>query len=388
MKLCAMSTFCAGDRQLERLGRAAHREQKSAALDELPDLLGDVLLERRNVGEAEPLRRRRVLLQQVDEPGCVAIGQVELVQLPGEVLVVQMQPVVLRQIAVLDLVVVDRRVLDAGVLERERDGVVPRQRVGRRVDGDLRRLLERDRLHVARGDLGANLAELRVVDRLEGDAREARLAPQLGRVGEQERAAAIVQQPLGRRAGLDRVVREAVRLEVVLLGVVHRHEQALRARDCAERDDSNNAATTRARESRNRHRHHGVGGMALFARSSSRRACGTSALCGYVRIMCSRCVAAPGRVALAAQAGAPTRARPAAPRAYPCPGRECASRARSPASSFFSAASNLRRGQRAATSGRPASASAACDELRRGAGAVAVARARGTRGRSPARCRP
>ena len=44
----------------------------------------------------------------------------------------------------------------------------------------------------------ADLAELRVVDRLEGDARQARLAAQLRRIGEQERAAAIVEQPLGR----------------------------------------------------------------------------------------------------------------------------------------------------------------------------------------------
>ena len=103
----------AGDRQLERLGRAAHREQEPAALDELANLLGDVLLERRHVREAKPLRRRRVLLQQIDEPRRVAIAEVELVELAREVLVVQMQPVVLREIAALDLVVVDRRVVDA-----------------------------------------------------------------------------------------------------------------------------------------------------------------------------------------------------------------------------------------------------------------------------------
>ncbi len=74
----------------------------------------------------------------------------------------------------------------------------------------------------------ANLAELRVVDRLDGDAGEAGLTAQLRRVGEQERAAAIVEQPLGRRARLDRGVRQPVRLEVVLLRVVHRHEQPLR----------------------------------------------------------------------------------------------------------------------------------------------------------------
>ena len=93
-------------------------------------LLGDVLLERRHVGEAErasPSPRSFLLL---DEPRRVAIRDVELVELPREVFVEQVQPVVLREVAVLDLVVVDRRVLDAGVLERERHRVVPRQRSG------------------------------------------------------------------------------------------------------------------------------------------------------------------------------------------------------------------------------------------------------------------
>ena len=148
---------------------------------------GDVLLERGHVREAEALRRRRVLLQQVDEPGRVAVGEIELVELAGEVLVVQVQPVVLREIAVLDFVVPDRRVLDARVLERERDGVVPRRRVGRRVDGDLRRLLERHRFHVARRRSRARIwPSLRVVDRLDGDAGESRLATQLRRVARAE----------------------------------------------------------------------------------------------------------------------------------------------------------------------------------------------------------
>ena len=79
-------------------------------------------------------------------------------------------------------------------------------------------------------------------------------APQLRRVGEEERSAAIVQQPLGRRARLDRVVGQAVRLEMILLRVVHRNEQPLRARS---RRRTSNAQTER-RPTRDPAPRHGV----------------------------------------------------------------------------------------------------------------------------------
>jgi hypothetical protein len=85
---------------------------------------------------------------------------VKLVELPGEVLVVQMQPVVFAQIAALDFVIVYGRVFDPGILEREGDGVVPRWSVRWRVHSDPRRFLQRDRVHVAAGDLGADRTDL------------------------------------------------------------------------------------------------------------------------------------------------------------------------------------------------------------------------------------
>src|SRR5262245_32739335 len=91
----------ARDRELERLRRAAHREQKSAALHELTDLLGDILLEPGHVRIAELLREGGVLLKHVDEPRCVAVAQIKLVELAREILVVEMKPVVLREISLL-----------------------------------------------------------------------------------------------------------------------------------------------------------------------------------------------------------------------------------------------------------------------------------------------
>ena len=82
---------------------AALREEEPAAFHELTNLFGDVLLEPGHVRVAKSFGRRRVFLQKVDEPRRVAIGEIELVELAGEVLMVQMQPVVLREVAALDL---------------------------------------------------------------------------------------------------------------------------------------------------------------------------------------------------------------------------------------------------------------------------------------------
>src|SRR6185312_10414185 len=154
--------------------------------------------------------------------------------------------------------------------------------------GDLGCLLERYRLHVVGGNFGANSGDLGVVDRLDGDAGERGLTTQIGRVGQQERAAAIVEQPLGRRAGLDRVVGEAVRLEVILLRVVHRNEELLgqggrRAHGEQAGGDEQRApgrGAERLFELVQFIHAHYTDGVAALRASSSRRACGTSALCG------------------------------------------------------------------------------------------------------------
>ena len=136
----------------------------------------------------------------------------------------------------------------------------------------------------------ANLAEPRVVHRLDGDAREPRLTAKLRRVGEQERTAAIVQQPLGRRAGLDRVVRQPVRLEMILLRVVHRHEQPLRdarARRADRRSNSGDDARARSHETHHR-RSSWVGGIPLFDQTRARDAPAARARSADMRESCAR----------------------------------------------------------------------------------------------------
>jgi hypothetical protein len=166
------------------------------------------------------------------------------------------------------LLVVDARVLDAGVAQRQRHRVIPRRGVGRRVHGDARRLLERDGVHVAPRHLGPHGGHVGVAGGLDRHAVECRPPPQLGQVRKEEGAAAVVQQPLGLPPELQGAEDDAVRLEVVLLRVVHRHEQLLRPR------------RPRAGRAEDGEQEHREPPHAPPNASSARRACGTRALVG------------------------------------------------------------------------------------------------------------
>jgi hypothetical protein len=116
--------------------------------------------------------------------------------LSGEVFVMEVEPVVLRQIALEDFLVPQLGVGNVGVLERERHGIVPRRRVGRDVDGDLGRLLERDHFHVLVGDLRPDRGFLTTAHVLEGDPADVRLALGGRALLEQERSSPVVEEPL------------------------------------------------------------------------------------------------------------------------------------------------------------------------------------------------
>jgi len=70
----------------------------------------------------------------------------------------QVQPIIVPQGAVHHFRIPDLRELDAGVLQRHRHRIVPRRGIGRRIDGNLRRFLER---HGVTGAFAADSAFLR-----------------------------------------------------------------------------------------------------------------------------------------------------------------------------------------------------------------------------------
>lgn len=142
----------------------------------------------------------------------------------------EMQPVVVRQLAGEHFLVPDLVVRDLGVGQRQRDGVVPRLLVRRRVHRHARRLLQEDRVHVPLLDGAADLRFRSPVHLDEVHAHHRGAPAQQLQVRHQERAAAVVQQPLDVRALLQAPEREPVRLQMVALVQVHRHEDLVRGR--------------------------------------------------------------------------------------------------------------------------------------------------------------
>jgi hypothetical protein len=178
----------------------------------------------RDLGESVLLGQRLVLGDHAAVPVGRGERREELSVLPREIFVMQMNPVVLMELAVQNLGIPELRVRDLRVVERELDRVVPGRRARRHVDRDTRRRLELHDFHVVVGDLGDNLRHCGLIDRLDRHASDHRLARDAWVVGQEKRPAAVVEEPLPMEAPGQRPVHEAVGAEVVGLGLVHRNQ--------------------------------------------------------------------------------------------------------------------------------------------------------------------
>ncbi len=124
----------------------------------------------------------------------------------------QVQPLIIRELAGSDLGIPHAVVRNAGVLQRHRHRIIPRRRVGRRVHGNLGCLFEGHGIHVAGGHRAAHVHHLGVAHRLQQHAVERRLAARAGVVVQQKAPPSVVEQPLGAAAALQRTVGDTVRL--------------------------------------------------------------------------------------------------------------------------------------------------------------------------------
>ncbi len=274
---------------LEGLGRRAHGEEKPAVLHVASNASRHRLLEGGGMREAQRARRLGLQSDHVAEPRRRARGEIELRELSGEVLMVQMEPLVAGELPPEHLRIPDRLVLDAGVLQCHCHGVVPRSGTRRGVHGHPRRLLQRNRLHVVGADDSPELDLRGGRQVLDTDAVQRRLAACRGIVGKQEAPTSIVEHPLGPATAFERAKRDPIGLEVVGLLFVHRQEHAARppGRACRNVAVSGRCPHGECAESGQEVATPHVLGIIPRTRSSSRRACGTTALSGYVRIRCS-----------------------------------------------------------------------------------------------------
>ena len=209
------------------VGGRAHGEEEATRGQVLVDLDDHGLLLLGDLGVAEAVGHLLVLGLLFAVPSLIAVGAIELAVLAGEILVVQVQPIVVVECALEYFVVPDFFVVDLGVLQREGHRVVPRLFVGRRVHGDLRHLFQAHDFHVGCVDLRVDLGSLGLGDVLGADAAQDGFAGDEGVCFDEERAASVVEQPLDWNAALQGPESEAVGPQMVALGGVHGHEDPL-----------------------------------------------------------------------------------------------------------------------------------------------------------------
>ena len=163
----------------------------------------------------------------LDIPLLVAVVAPEFAILPGEILVVQVEPVVAGQYPGHHLVVIYHVVGDVGIGEHQRHRIVPGQLVLGRVDGYARGFLQLHRVHVdgGVGNLGEYGRRLPVGNHLGAHAPQAALPVKQVGILHHKTAAAVVEQPRHLHLALQGIIGHAVGFEVVLLCLVHRDEQ-------------------------------------------------------------------------------------------------------------------------------------------------------------------
>ena len=161
-----------GEGHVKAVGAGAHGEQIAAARHEVANGFSHSELHLRHFGKPH-LGGRCFLLRHIGLVPCsIAVGAPELAVLARKVLMVKVQPVVLRQLTVQHLHVIDHIIRNFGVGEHQGDGIVPRQLVLGRIDGNLRQFRQLDLVHIVlhRSDLIDNLRTLKIGNHFIGDA--------------------------------------------------------------------------------------------------------------------------------------------------------------------------------------------------------------------------
>ena len=115
-----------GQSDINSLRGAAHGEEKAATTDVIIYCQGDIELHIRDLGIAQLTGHLLVVFHIRLVPELIAESGVELSVLPGVILVVGMQPVVVVKHPRKDFLVPDDIVLDFGVGQRQRYGIIPR----------------------------------------------------------------------------------------------------------------------------------------------------------------------------------------------------------------------------------------------------------------------
>lgn len=206
---------------VEGVRAGAHGKEEAASNHKLLYLLCHGMLELPNLGIAVSGGHRLVGAHIVLIPGHVPVGAVKLAILPGEILMVQMQPVIIGQFAFQHLVIPEAVVIHLGIFQGEGYGVIPGQGVRRDIDADLGLFLQHHGLHIGVLNLQHDGGHLGGRHLLEAHPPDIAQRGDLRRVRDQEAAAPVVEQPLYHMLLLKRFKSDSIGLEVVALGQIH-----------------------------------------------------------------------------------------------------------------------------------------------------------------------
>ena len=159
-------------------------------------------------------------------PRIVPISCPEFAILSGKILMMHVKPVVSRQNAVQNLVIVDYIVRNFSVCQNQSNGIVPRKDVFRGIYRQTRHFLKLHLVHVhARvGYFSKNTLCLNVGDNLIRDVSELAFAFKHVVIRHQVASAFIIEQPANLHLTLQHPICHSVRLQVVGLSLVHRNQ--------------------------------------------------------------------------------------------------------------------------------------------------------------------
>ena len=210
----------------------AHGEEEAAPHHEVPYLVGHSKLQVTHLAVSKLVGHGLLQAYILNVPLLTAVVGPELTILTGEILMVQVQPVVGGQHPSQNLLVVYHVVRYLGIGEHQRHRIVPRQLVLRRIDGYLGGFLQPHGIHIDRRVcyMAQYRTALSIGNHLAGDTPQAALALYAHGILRHEAAASVVQQPRHLGLTLQSPVSNTISLQVVLLRLVHGHHYIRRVR--------------------------------------------------------------------------------------------------------------------------------------------------------------
>ena len=222
------------------VGAGAHGKEVAASCHEIADAFGYSEFHLRHFCESQLRGAFLIFAHIVLIPFGIAVIRPEFTILAGEVLVVEVQPVVFGKFTFDDLFVINHSVGYLGVGEHKGDGIVPRKFVFGRIDSNFRLFSEPYFVHVVldHSNFVENLCGLKVSENFIGNSAYQAFVLHTSVIWAHETAATVVQQPTHVNLMGNGEIGDSVCFQMVTLCQIHGNQQITGSADCHAKDDS------------------------------------------------------------------------------------------------------------------------------------------------------